>query len=79
MTDPKTGKLRDSCYLDPVPDPATGQIMRKIDSSNTYDSSFVSEVKTDDHCKLADVKVDIAKLSDDLPGDWLRHTPVLLP
>lgn len=79
VTDPKTGKLRDSCYLDPVPDPLTGQVMRKIDSRNSFHESFVSEIKFDHgDFKQDDVKVDVARLSDDIPDSWIRHTSAVL-
>lgn len=76
VEDPRNGKLKHSCYLDPAPDPSTGEMMREIDNSKTYNSDFKPDFKDADDFKLGDIKVHYKGSSDEM-GDWVRHTPVL--
>lgn len=78
VTDPQTGKVRDCCYLDPAPDPASGEILRKIDAWSALLASLRQDDSKliDDDFRLDDVKVkEDVELSADME-DRMKYSPV---
>lgn len=78
VTDPKTGKLKDSCYVHPTPDPSTGEIMRKIGDLSDYMPDLEHDEKDVDPFRAEDVRLDHKFGLDEMDG-WIRHTPVSVP
>lgn len=80
VTDPKSGRMKESCYLIPTPDEGNGLIMRRIDPENDISkaSTYTQDLKEQDDFRIDDVILDHKSLTDDMDA-WIVHTPILWP